>query len=107
MFYGNGDTGVGSATFEIAVPLNDPSATYSVRLYISDPYKNWPSITVTGEGGTPQTLTSSVGGYVTLNGLKDINGDGLITITISSNVVWVLNGMDIVQNPTSLPPLPG
>ncbi|HEV3310496.1 MAG TPA: hypothetical protein VG815_08260, partial [Chloroflexota bacterium] len=106
VFYGNGDWGQGSATFEVAVPLNSPSATYSARLYISDPYANWPNIKVTGEGGTPVTLTSSVGGFVTLNGLKDLNGDGILTITISSNGPWVINGMDIVQNPTSLPPLP-
>jgi hypothetical protein len=107
-FYGTGAWGLTPGTFEIAVPLNQPSATYSVRIYIADPYSNWPNITVAGEGGVKATMNSASDppGYITLSGLKDVNGDGIITVTVSG-AVWVANGIDVVQGPASnLPPLP-
>jgi hypothetical protein len=106
-FYGSGAWGQSPATFEIAVPLNQPSATYSVRIYLADPYNTWPGITVTGEGGVKQTISSSVSppAYITLTGLQDVNGDGIITVTISGSL-WVANGLDVVQGGSgNLPPI--
>ena len=102
-FYGSGAWGVGSATFEFAVPLNSPSTTYSVRAYVSDPYNAWGGITLSGEGAaTSPPVTASIGQSdastttITLTGLTDLNGDGIITLTVTGQI-WVLNGLEIVQ----------
>ncbi len=104
-FYGSGAWGAGKSTFEIAVPLNSPSSTYSARIYIADPYATWAGITVTGEGAAPVTVSSSITSpqYITLTGLQDLNGDGIITITVSANI-WVLNGIDLAPSSSPLPP---
>jgi len=104
-FYGSGAWGTSKSTFEVAVPLNSPSSTYSARIYIADPYATWAGITVTGEGAAPVTVSSSISSpqYITLTGLQDLNGDGIITITVSANI-WVLNGIDIAPSSSPLPP---
>jgi hypothetical protein len=110
-FYGSGAWGEGATTFEFAVPLNS-SATYSVQAYVTDPYNNWGGITLSGEGvGTSPPVTASIGAtapgtVIQLTGLKDVNGDGIITVTVNGPV-WVLNGLDIVQGAIgSLPTAP-
>ncbi len=102
-FYGSAAYGSGTSTFEVAV---QPGATYSIRAYVSDPYNAWTGITISAEGGTTvsATATSNPPGMYTLTG-QDVNGDGILSITISGPI-WVLNGLDIVQSPNSLPAAP-
>ncbi len=102
-FYGSAAYGSGTSEFEIAV---QPGATYTIRAYVSDPYNAWTGITIGAEGGTTvsATATSNPPGVYTLTG-QDVNGDGILTITISGPI-WVLNGIDIVQSPNLLPAAP-
>lgn len=83
-----------------------PGATYSIQAYMADPYNAWQGITISAEGGTSVTATAPVDppGAYDLTG-KDVNGDGILTITISGPI-WVLNGIDIVQSPNLLPAAP-
>jgi hypothetical protein len=111
-FYGSGAWGEGSATFAFAVPLGSPAATYSVRAYVSDPYNAWGGITLSGEGTTTSApVTASIGQSdastttITLTGLHNVNGDGIITITVNGPV-WVLNGLEIVQGGPTFPAQP-
>jgi hypothetical protein len=102
-FYGSAAYGSGTSTFEVAV---QPGATYSIRAYVSDPYNAWQGITISAEGGTSvtATATSNPPGMYTLTG-QDVNGDGILAITVSAPI-WVLNGIDIVQTPNTLPAAP-
>jgi hypothetical protein len=108
-FYGSGAWGAGTAIFAIAVPLTNPaSTTYSMQVYVADPYFPWQATSFTGEGTATQTVDSSVSPptVVTITGIKDLNHDGLITLTITGGAWWVVNGLDVVQDPTSLPAAP-
>ena len=102
-FYGSIAYGAGSSTFEIAV---QPGATYSIQVYVSDPYNAWSGISISAEGGTTVTAaaTSNPPGVYDLTG-QDVNGDGVLTITIGAPT-WVLNGIDIVQMGNPLPTAP-
>lgn len=102
--YRDGAWGMGTATYQITVPAG---STDSVRVYIGDSYTNWPGISLSVEGGGSISVNTSAtpfAGYV-LTG-ADLNGDGILTVTISAQT-WVMDGIDIVQGAASnLPPAP-
>ena len=106
-FYGNGAYNSGVSTFAIAVPLGAPGATYSIRAYVADPYTTWQGISLQGEGTAAQTVSSSVSppASVTITGIADLNGDGIITLTMNGSP-WVLNGLDVIDNTGVLPAAP-
>jgi hypothetical protein len=109
-FYGSFAYGTGAATFQLAVPLsptNQLPQTYLIRAYLADPYATWPAISLKGEGmATAIVKKSSVNPplYVDLTA-QDRNRDGFISLTISGSV-WVINALDVVENPGTLPAAP-
>jgi len=106
-FYGSGAWGMGSSTFQIAVAPYAPLAEYAIRAYLSDPYTNWAGIVLKGEGIASVTTNAQVSPpqQVTLEGLRDVNGDGMITITVSSSI-WVMNGLDFAAGDATALPAP-
>jgi hypothetical protein len=94
-FSSRGAWGQGSSTFAIAVNYFTPATTYSLRAYLSDPYYNWNGITVSAEGSTTSTVSSNFATPTTVDfaNVRDLNGDGLVTFTISAPI-WVLNGLE-------------
>ena len=101
----DGDYGTNSGTFALAVTPGD-SAT--ARVYIGDSYQNWQGITLSIEGNpTPVTVNTTATPFnaYELDGGKDLNGDGIITITITGGV-WVMDGLDAVEGPATNLPAP-
>jgi fibronectin-binding autotransporter adhesin len=95
--YRDGSWNTVPGTFVVAVA---PRSQAAVRLYIGDVTGTPPNITVSVEGAAPVAITSpSYASYV-VTGASDENGDGVVTITISSTShTWVLNGVDFEATP--------
>jgi hypothetical protein len=106
-FYGSAAYGSGDAYFAIAVPAGNPNATYSMQVYVADPYSAWQGITVQAEGTAAKTVNASVSPptVVTLTGIKDANGDGLIWLKVTGST-WVMNGIDVTADPIVPPAKP-
>jgi glutamine cyclotransferase len=88
--------GQGTAVFQAAVPMGGAN-TYAARVYVGDSYQNWGGITLRMEGGplvNVDTAANPFWSYL-LSG-ADVNGDGVLTITVTGQV-WVVNGIEVVQ----------
>ena len=103
--YRDGAYAIGTSTFAFAVPSGAPN-TYSARAYVGDSYNNWPGITFQIEGNATIVSTNTTANpfwsYL-LPGGSDVNGDGIVTITVSGGSLWVVNGFDIIRSPGVLP----
>ena len=88
--------GQGTAVFQVAVPTYPAAATYDARVYVGDTYSNWGGITLTIEGGSPVAVDTAANPFWSyrLLGGKDVNGDGVLTITVNGPI-WVVNGIDV------------
>ena len=103
--YRDGAYAIGTNTFAFAVPSGAPN-TYSARAYVGDSYNNWSGITLQIEGNptivSTNTTANPFWSYL-LTGGSDVNGDGIVTITVSGGSLWVVNGFDLIRSPGVLP----
>ena len=88
--------GQGTGIFQFAVPMGAAN-TYAARVYVGDSYQNWGGIAVQLEGGSVVSVDTAAHPFWSylLSG-SDVNGDGVLTLTVTGSV-WVVNGIDIIQ----------
>jgi hypothetical protein len=94
--YRDAGWGQGTAVFQAAVPMGGAN-TYAARVYVGDSYQNWGGITLKMEGGAVVSVDTAAHPFWSylLSG-ADVNGDGVLTITVTGQV-WVVNGIEVVQ----------
>jgi hypothetical protein len=87
--------GLGSTTFRVLVQSG--ASAVPVRVYAYDANSSsYGKLTVTGEGGASQALTTSTTVPAVFDVLaSDTNNDGFLDISIAGFSTWVMNGIEV------------
>jgi hypothetical protein len=84
------------------------TTTYSVRLYVGDPTMSWTNISLSINGGPPQTVSPTAGHPAIVTFTFTTDGTGLVKVNINTTgTAWVINGLDLFQGIVGGPFDPG